>query len=287
MMVNKKHKDRLFRFIFGNPEKREWTLNLYNAINNSHYTNPDDIEYNTIEDAIYLGMKNDVSFIILNNMNLWEYQSSFNPNMPVRFLIYAARLYEKYIEQNEINRFSRNLKELPRPKCLCFYNGFEPRPDKEVLKLSDAFVLPDSDIEVRVTMLNINYGHNRELMELGQQLREYACERVRMRQEELESLDLAVDAAIDEMPDSFSIKKFLLAHRAEVKGMFLTEYNEEKERRLFGLEEHEAGRVEGISSVVINMLKNAEPLEKIKMYSNMAEQAIYNLANSIGVSVVN
>ncbi|MBR1657601.1 MAG: hypothetical protein IJ697_03945 [Synergistaceae bacterium] len=78
-MVNEEHKDRVFKFIFGNPEKKEWTLSLYNAVNGSSYTNPDDIQFNTIEDAVYLGMKNDVSFIIVDDMNLWEHQSTFNP----------------------------------------------------------------------------------------------------------------------------------------------------------------------------------------------------------------
>ncbi|MBQ9418795.1 MAG: hypothetical protein IJU31_00290, partial [Synergistaceae bacterium] len=115
--VNTKHKDRLFRFIFGNPDNLEWTLSLYNAINDSNYDDPGAIELNTIEDAIYLGMKNDISFIFVveNELNLWEHQSSFNPNMPVRFLIYATQLYEKYIEKNNLNRYSRKILRLPLP----------------------------------------------------------------------------------------------------------------------------------------------------------------------------
>ncbi len=116
--INKQHKDRIFRFIFGNPLKLEWTLSLYNAVNNSNYDNPQDIEFNTIEDAIYLGMKNDISFIFLvtNELNLWEHQSSFNPNMPLRFLIYVGQLYEKYIEENNLNKYSK--KALPLPKSV-------------------------------------------------------------------------------------------------------------------------------------------------------------------------
>ena len=81
MAVNDQHKDRVFKFLFGNPDNKEWTLALYNAINDSSYDNPDDIQFNTIEDAVYLGMKNDVSFIIVDEMNLWEHQSTYNPNM--------------------------------------------------------------------------------------------------------------------------------------------------------------------------------------------------------------
>ncbi len=97
MGVNDEHKDRVFKYLFGNPENREWTLALYNAVNGSNYDNADDIQYNTIEDAVYLGMRNDVSFIIVNELHLWEHQSTYNPNMPMRFLLYAAKLYEKYI----------------------------------------------------------------------------------------------------------------------------------------------------------------------------------------------
>lgn len=100
MQTNSKHKDRLFRFIFGNPEHKEWTLSLYNAINGSNYTNPEDIEFNTIDDIIYMGMKNDVSFLIMHVMNLREHQSSLNPNMPIRFFLHAGQLYDKYMTDN-------------------------------------------------------------------------------------------------------------------------------------------------------------------------------------------
>ena len=91
MAINKKHKDRVFKFIFGKSENRQWTLDLYNAVNGSKHENAEDIQFNTIKDAVFLGMKNDVSFIIMNEMNLWEHQSTYNPNMPMRFFIYAAR----------------------------------------------------------------------------------------------------------------------------------------------------------------------------------------------------
>ena len=73
------YKDRLFKFIFGNPENKAWTLSLYNAINGTGYSNPEDIQFNTISDAVYMRMKNDVSFIVAHEMNLWEHQSSYNP----------------------------------------------------------------------------------------------------------------------------------------------------------------------------------------------------------------
>mgnify|MGYP006936021288 CR=1 FL=1 len=94
--TNGKYKDRLFKFFFGNPENKEWTLSLYNAVNESNYENADDIRYNTIDDAIYMNMKNDVSFIIEDTMSLYEQQSTYCPNMPLRFLMYLAKLYERF-----------------------------------------------------------------------------------------------------------------------------------------------------------------------------------------------
>ena len=92
--VNRKYKDTLFRMIF---RDRKNLLSLYNALNNSSYTNPDEMEITTLEDVIYVGMKNDVSFLFSSIMNLYEHQSTVNPNMPVRGLFYLARIYQNYI----------------------------------------------------------------------------------------------------------------------------------------------------------------------------------------------
>ena len=72
--VNKEYKDRLFNFIFGNPENRKWTLSLYNAINGSDYTDENAIEINTIKEVLYLGMHNDTSFLLSDTMNIYEHQ---------------------------------------------------------------------------------------------------------------------------------------------------------------------------------------------------------------------
>lgn len=107
--ASRTYKDRVFKFIFGNPANKEWTLSLYNAVNGSAHSNPDDIRFNTMEDVVYMGMKNDVSFIILNEVSLWEHQSTFNPNMPLRFLTYGSKLYEKHIATSDYSRYSRRL----------------------------------------------------------------------------------------------------------------------------------------------------------------------------------
>ena len=248
--AKKDYKDRLFKFIFGNPENKQWTLSLYNAINGTDYTNPDDIQFNTIGDAVYMRMKNDISFIVAFEMDLWEHQSSFNPNMPMRFFIYGGRLYEKYIAASDYYQYSSMLQPVPRPVCVCFYNGTKEQSERQVLKLSDAYE-GEGDIEVKVTMLNINYGKNQHMMDACEPLKEYAwlVDAVRRHQSEKIDLDAAVDAALDEMPDEYVIKTFLLENRAEVKSMFLTEYNEEKvmekERQEGYWEEYREGYREG------------------------------------------
>jgi hypothetical protein len=288
--ANRLYKDRVFKFIFGNPENKEWTLSLYNAVNGSNYRNPDDIQFNTIEDAVYMSMKNDVSFIILDEMNLWEHQSSFNPNMPMRFLTYGTQLYEKYTATSGYYKFSRKLQRLPKPHCICFYNGTEEQPEQQVLKLSDAFG-GEGDIEVKVKMLNVNYGKNRALLETCQPLREYAwlVDRVREHQRVMQNLEAAVDASIDEMPDSFVIRTLIEAHRAGVKKMFLTEYDEEKmkeqERKEAFADGVDAGVAEANERVAADMLKKKYPLDAIKDISRLSEAHIRKLAKSLGVVV--
>ena len=276
--MNDEHKDRVFKYLFGNPANREWTLALYNAVNGSNYDNADEIQYNTIEDAVYLGMRNDVSFIIVNELHLWEHQSTYNPNMPMRFLLYAAKLYEKYIAGSDYYPYSSVLQPAPRPKCVCFYNGTGNQPEHTILRLSEAFG-GEGDIEVLVTMLNINYGKNRELMAVCEPLSEYAwlVEAIRRNQKIMRNLEAAIDAAIDEMPDEFVIKRFLLQNKAEVKGMFLTEYDQEK------VLSQERREVE--YRVATDMLIDNYPLSAIAKISKLSEDAIRILANSLGISI--
>ena len=286
MAVNDEHKDRVFKFLFGNPENRAWTLALYNAINGSSYDNPDDIQFNTIEDAVYLGMKNDVSFIIVDELNLWEHQSTYNPNMPMRFFLYAAKLYEKYIAGSEYYPYSSQLQPAPCPKCVCFYNGTAQQSERQVLRLSEAFG-GKGDIEVLVTMLNINYGKNKALMEACEPLNEYAwlVEAIRHNQKAMKDLEAAIDAALNEMPDEFAIKKFLLLNKAEVKGMFLTEYNQEKVLEQERLDSLKQGIAQANERVATDMLRDNYPLSAIAKISKLSQEKIRAIAHNLGVSI--
>ena len=220
---------------------------MYNAVNGSSYTNPDDIKLTTLENVVYMNMKNDVSFLIADTMSFYEQQSSFNPNMPMRFFVYAGMVYSRYIETSqEYRKYSSKQQKAPTPKCICFYNGTIEKDDKTILKLSDSFD-SESDIEVVVTMINVNYGHNKELMEACKPLEEYAffIDRVRMYQKDSDNLEEAIDKAVEDLPDNSMIKQFLMINKAEVKRMCITEYDKERTLNETREEGREEGRAEG------------------------------------------
>ena len=212
MSVNREHKDRLFKMIFGRQEHRDWTLSLYNAVNGTAYDDPSLIRFNTMEDSLYMGMKNDVSFVMDMWMNLYGHQSTFNPNAPVRCLMYLGRLWSKeLIEGKKVNIYGNKLVQLPVPRFVVFYNGTDEEPDEQELKLSDAFPEERRDraeIELVVRMININHGYNEELVEKCRPLYEYSwfIEKIRENNTE-EDIEKAVDKALEEMTDDFSIKK--------------------------------------------------------------------------------
>lgn len=133
---NRLYKDRLFRFVF-NDKKR--LLSLYNASNHPHYENEDNLQLNTLENFIYMGMKNDISFILDSDMCLYEHQSTFNSNMPLCGLFYFSDLLQKYITDKKYDIYKSTQILLPTPKFVVFYNGDTNIPEQSILKLSNAF----------------------------------------------------------------------------------------------------------------------------------------------------
>ena len=238
LSINTKHKDRLFNFIFGREENKEWTLSLYNAVNHSDYKDASQIEFTTLENVIYVSMNNDTSFIIMDDLNIYEHQSTYNPNMPLRQLDYASRSFSSYVKKHKLNLYGSKLVELPTPKLVVFYNGVEKRDEETILRLSDSFKVEtrsEADIEVKVRMININYGHNASLMKVCKPLEEYAWFIDEIRNNQDSGLDIAssTDLAIKTMPNDYVIKDFLVKHKAEVDGMLRTEYDEDYFRSLF------------------------------------------------------
>ena len=194
-------------------------------------------------------------------MALYEQQSTYNPNMPLRLLQYAGNLYEKYVKENKLNKYGSELLRLPVPKLVVFYNGTIDQPDEKTLRLSESFPEDaDADIEVKVRMLNVNVGRNKELLDTCKPLGEYSwlVDEVRRNNttKDEEGMSSAIDKAISSMPDDYVIKPFLEAHRAEVKGMLLTEYNEAEQMELFKEDGRREGRAEGIIETLISLVKD-------------------------------
>ena len=236
--VNGKYKDRLFNFIFGNEENREWTLSLYNAINGSNYDDASQIRFNTLENVLYIGMKNDTSFLISGTLKVYEHQSTYNTNMPIRFLDYVSELFTAYINENKYNLYGSALISLPTPKLVVFYNGIDEQPEESILKLSDSFMnsfIGDPDVEIKVRMLNINYGRNHDIMKACKPLCDYSwfISSIRKYQKMDYRISEAVEKTLAEAPKDFVLKSFLEKNKWEVEGMLDTEYNEEKIRELF------------------------------------------------------
>ena len=206
-------------------------------------------------------VKNDVSFLFDSQMNLYEHQSSFNPNMPLRDLFYIARQLEKYTLGKSL--YSSKLRKIPVPRFVVFYNGTQEQPESRILKLSDAFEkkVPSPELEIKVTMLNINLGKNRELMEKCRTLREYCMfvERIRGYAKELEIAD-AVERAVTECIREDILADFLSAQRAEVIAMSIFEYNKEEEMKKIRADEFsigkDAGKAEGKAEDVLDLLED-------------------------------
>ena len=127
------------KFPYEEITKEEDLLDQYNAIKGSVYTDASQLKINTIENVLYISMKNDVSFMFADTMNLYEHQSTKNENMPLRGFLYHTRLFEKYLAENDLDIYSSRIQKLPTPKNIVFYNGKANEPDERIMRLSDAF----------------------------------------------------------------------------------------------------------------------------------------------------
>ena len=242
--TNRKYKDTVFRKLFSD---RKNLLSLYNAINGTAYMDASQLEIVTLDNAIYMGMKNDLAFIINTNLFLYEHQSTYNPNMPLRDLFYISSEYQKLVDLKSLYTSTRL--RIPTPNFIVFYNGTEKNEDRWVEYLSESYenMSGEPNLELKVIILNINVGHNKKLMEECQTLREYAqyVAKVRRYSEEME-LNTAVECAVSESIQEGILKEFLQKNRAEVIAMSIFEYNEEEEKRKLRKAEYEAGMAEGV-----------------------------------------
>lgn len=267
--VNRKVKDRLFRYIFS--KDKESLLELYNALNKTSYTNAEDLEIVTVNSVVYMSMKNDIAFVLYGLIQLYEHQGSFNPNMPVRFLIYLGQEYDKIITQRKENVYGSKLIKLPTPQCVVFYNGTKDMPEEQILRLSDAFENKEqeSSVELKVRMININFGQNKELMEKCRKLYEYSyfIDQIRKRTNQGMKLKDAVDKAVNHCIEQGILSDILEGHRMEVKGMLINEFNERKHWKLVTRDAMEQGLAEGLTKGLTkgqNLLLISQVTKKLK-----------------------
>ena len=242
--ANRQYKDTVFRMLFS---EKENLLSLYNAVTGNAYQNADDLKIVTLENAIYMGMKNDLAFMLETNIYLYEHQSTLNPNIPLRDLIYIGIEYQQYVDDKSL--YSSRLQKIPAPKFMVFYNGTDAVDDRVELRLSKAYehLAGEPDLELKVLMLNVNEGHNKELMEQCQTLKEYAIYVARVRKYTSEmNLNDAVARAIDECIKEGILVEFHRKNRSEVKMVSILEYDKEWEEKKLRKAEYEAGRSEGI-----------------------------------------
>lgn len=273
--LNRLYKARLFVMIF---EDKKKLLELYNAVSGKHYEDPELLEINTLENAIYMSMRNDLSFLIDARLSLYEHQSTYSPNLALRFLFYLSDILSGMTA--DANLYGTKKVQIPAPRFVVFYNGEEEQPDRQILKLSELYAVKEEvpKLEMEILMLNVNQGHNPELMEACHTLWEYAEYTGRVRKYAKDQpIAEAVERAIIECIREGVLKEFLEKNRREAKNVSIYEYDQEKHIRQEREEAWEAGREAGEKAGVRkgeeNKLKNQiqKKLAKGKSVSEIAE----------------
>lgn len=281
--VNRIYKDRLYKMIFN--DKSE-LLKLYNAINGTHYDDPAMLTITTLDNAIYMTMENDLSFIIDMRLALYEQQSTVNPNLPLRFLMYITDIYSAYTK--DMNIYGSKKVQIPLPSFVIFYNGVKSQPDRTEFLLSELFH-PTTDqpaLELKAVMLNINKGHNQELMNACHTLRDYSeyVARIRTYSAEMPLTD-AVEKAITECIHENILRDFLLKNRAEAKAMSIYEYDEEKTMRMFREEAFEEGKIQATIEMCLDFnLPSDDILQRLMTKFQLSESQAQEYLDKYGAS---
>ncbi len=227
---NRTYKDVLFDKIFSD---KKAILELYNAIAQTDYKDESALSINTIKRAVFLGIENDKSFIIDDILNIYEHQSTVNPNMPVRGLMYLSELYRQYIYENQLDIYGSKQVSLPQPVYIVFYNGEREQPERQIISLKSAFneilsTLNDF-LDFKAVMLNINYGYNQELMEHCKPLKEYAIfvDTIRKYLKTENEPAIAAKRAVEECIEHGILKDILLKEKGVIEDMITVCYDEE------------------------------------------------------------
>ena len=242
--VKRNHKDTLFRMIFSTMEN---LLSLYNAVNHSHYTDASELEIVTLKNAVYMNMKNDQAFLLDMQLNLYEHQSTWNPNMPLRFLMYVAKEYQMLVRNQTL--YASALVKVPTPHFVVFYNGETEQEAETILRLSHSFQQKTDkpELELMVRVLNINLDKKQEVLEACQLLKEYMLlvNKIRRYTDEYKDINQAVEQAVTECIEENILADFLRKNRAEAIEMCIFEYDDKREKELIRKAEYAEGMKEG------------------------------------------
>ena len=207
---NREYKSDVFSMLM---EDKNNALSVYNVLNDTNYTNPEDVEVYTLDKGVSLTIRNDAAFVVDAALSIYEHQSTVCPNMPVRNLIYYTTIISKIIKKHNI--YGKTLVKIPIPKFVVFYNGSEEQPEEYEMRLSDAFEkkLDNPDLELVCKVYNINYGKNAPLLEKCDIIKEYMIfvdyVRYYHREQEFEDLERAINRAIDRCIEEDILADFL------------------------------------------------------------------------------
>ncbi len=296
--MNRCFKDGVFRLVF---REKESLLSLYNAVSGTCHDDPGELAVYTLEDAVYMGIKNDLGFLLHTRLALYEHQSTLCENMPLRGLQYFAGMYRSYVKLNGYDPLRRKRIPLPLPQYIVFYNGTENSRERWELKLSDAFMAPEGQktahpsplpvpdgpaLECRALVLNINEGKNRELMEKCGKLKEYAqfvsSMRRHMKGQSTEGGRLAaVNAAVDECIRRGILKEILIKNRAEVVAMSFWEYDAEHHLKAEKEDSYGDGFQAGIEQEKGNTLREKERADAAENRADAAERELRKLREEL------
>ena len=266
---NREHKDSLFVDLFYKDETaKQNLLSLYNALHDTDLKDDGLIRKIKIEDILYKNFKNDVSFEVNGNVIVFgEHQSTVNPNMPLRCLLYAGRVYEELVEEDA--RYRTKQVMIPNPEFYVFYNGKEDFPVEKELVLSDAYLCPpeENSLELKVKVININSDKAHKLLAKCEILREYSIfiETIRKYADSEEG---AIKKAIQECMEKGILTEYLKRKGSEVRNMLIAEYSYEKDIQIKQQEARQEGWDEGWDEGILLSGKILGELRKNSLITN-------------------
>ena len=279
MKENREYKSDVFSMLM---EDKANALEVYNALNGSAFTDPEVVEIVQLEKGVSLSIRNDASYIIDMNFCLYEHQSTYNRNMPLRSMIYFVNALDDWLKENGHDLFGRKRIMIPTPHFVVFYNGVEKRPEYEEMRLSQSFYhqMEEPEIELVCKAYNINPQNNQELKRKSTVLAGYTyfVEKVRENQKKNMSLAEAIDAAIEDCIQNHILEDFFRNRKDEVRKMTHLDYTWEKREKLIRKEEYEegraAGRAEGRVKLISLIIKKVQRGKDLLAIADAVEEPV-------------